>query len=100
MSKRWSMVSAVSASHCQALLRELVCGFRSVKTVVFDNSQKQRRTPSYCDIMRPYLEYAMEANALNLRADINQLKRVLEFVGRPMIDRECYQLTMSTFFVS
>ncbi len=31
--------------------------------------------PLYCDIVRPHLEYAMEANAPTLRVDINQLER-------------------------
>ncbi len=32
--------------------------------------------------MRPHLEYAMEANAPTLRADINQLERVLRLATR------------------
>ncbi len=32
--------------------------------------------PLYCDIVRPHLEYGMEANAPKLRADINQPERV------------------------
>ncbi len=32
--------------------------------------------PLYRAIVRPHLEYAMEANALTLKADINQLERV------------------------
>ncbi len=35
-------------------------------------------TPLYCTLVRPHLEYAMEANVSTLRADINQL----EFVQR------------------
>ncbi len=33
--------------------------------------------PIYCAIVRPHLEYLMEANAATLRADINQLERAL-----------------------
>ncbi len=30
----------------------------------------------YCALVRPHLEYTMEANAATLRADLNQLRRV------------------------
>ncbi len=38
--------------------------------------------PLDCAIVRPYLEYAMEANAPTLRADINQLERVQRLATR------------------
>ncbi len=36
----------------------------------------------YCAIVRSHLEYAMEANAPTLRADINQLERVQRLATR------------------
>ncbi len=36
--------------------------------------------PVYCAIVRPHLEYAMEANAPTLRTNINQLERVQRLV--------------------
>ncbi len=39
-------------------------------------------TPIYCALVRPHLEYAMEANAPTLRADINQLERVQRLATR------------------
>ncbi len=38
--------------------------------------------PLYCAIVRPHLEYAMEANAPTLRADINQLERAQRHATR------------------
>ncbi len=39
-------------------------------------------TPLYCGLVRPHLEYAMEANAPTLRADINQIARVRRLATR------------------
>ncbi len=36
----------------------------------------------YCAILRPHLEYAMEANSLTLRADSNQLERIQRLATR------------------
>ncbi len=41
----------------------------------FCEPSKTAFIPLYCAILRPHLEYAMEANAPTLRADINQLER-------------------------
>ncbi len=42
----------------------------------FCELSKTAFTPLYCALVQPHLEYAMEANAPTLRADINQLERV------------------------
>ncbi len=39
-------------------------------------------TPLYCALVRPDVEYAMEANAPTLRADINQQERVQRLATR------------------
>ncbi len=39
-------------------------------------------TQLYCALVRPHLEYAMEANVPTLRADINQLERVQHLATR------------------
>ncbi len=39
-------------------------------------------TPLYCALLRPHLEYAMEANAPTLRADIKQFERVQRLATR------------------
>ncbi len=38
--------------------------------------------PPYCALVLPHLEYAMEANAPTLRADINQLERAQRLATR------------------
>ncbi len=48
----------------------------------FSELSKTAFTPLYCALMRPHLEYAMEANAPTLRADINQLERVQRLATR------------------
>ncbi len=42
----------------------------------FCELSKTAFTPLYCALVRPHLEYAMEANTPTLRADINQHERV------------------------
>ncbi len=48
----------------------------------FIELSKTAFTPLYCALVRPRLEYAMEANAPILRADINQLERVQRLATR------------------
>ncbi len=48
----------------------------------FCELSKTAFTPLYCTLVRPHLEYAMEANAQTLRADINQLERVQRLATR------------------
>ncbi len=48
----------------------------------FCELSKTAFTPTNCALVRPHLEYAMEANAPTLRADINQLERVQHLARR------------------
>ncbi len=48
----------------------------------FCELSKTTFTPLYCALVRPHLEYAMEANAPTLGADINQLERVQRLATR------------------
>ncbi len=48
----------------------------------FCGLSKAAFSPLYCALVRPRLEYAMEANAPTLRADINQLERVQRLATR------------------
>ncbi len=48
----------------------------------FCELSKTALTPLYCALVRPHLEYAMEANAPTLRADTNQLERVQRLATR------------------
>ncbi len=48
----------------------------------FCELSKTAFTPLDCELVRPHLEYAMEANAPTLRADINQLERVQRLATR------------------
>ncbi len=48
----------------------------------FFELSKTAFTPLYCALVRPHLEYAMEANAPTLRADINQLQRIQRLATR------------------
>ncbi len=48
----------------------------NVADIAFCELPKTVFTPLYCDLERPHLDYAMEANAPTLRAEINQLERV------------------------
>ncbi len=50
----------------------------------FCEISKTAFTPVYCALVRPHLEYAMEANAPTLNADINQLERVQRLATRPV----------------
>ncbi len=59
------MEAANTARRLLFLVRRSVCEL-----------SKTTFTPLYCAIVQPHLEYAMEANAATLRADINQLERV------------------------
>ncbi len=47
-----------------------------------DPSFVRRIVPLYCAIVWPHLEYAVEANSPNLRADINHLVRVQRLATR------------------
>ncbi len=42
----------------------------------FSELSKAAFIPLYCALVRPHLEYAIEANSLNLRADIKHAKGV------------------------
>ncbi len=48
----------------------------------FSELSKPALTPLYCALVRLHLEYAMEANAPTLRADINQLERAQHHATR------------------
>ncbi len=48
----------------------------------FCELSKTAFTPLYCALVRPHREYAMEAKAPTLRADINQLERVQRLATR------------------
>ncbi len=48
----------------------------------FCELSKTAFTPLYCALVRLHLEYAIEANAPTLRADINQLERVQRLATR------------------
>ncbi len=48
----------------------------------FCELSKTAFTPLYCVLVRPHLEYAMEANAPTLRADTNQLERIQRLATR------------------
>ncbi len=48
----------------------------------FCELSKTAFTPLYCALLWPHLEYAMEANAPTLKADINQLERVQRLATR------------------
>ncbi len=48
----------------------------------FRELSKTEFTPLYCALVRPHLEFAMEANAPTLRADINRLERIQRLATR------------------
>ncbi len=48
----------------------------------FCELSKTAFTPLYCALVRPHLEYAMEANGSTLRADISHLERVEHLATR------------------
>ncbi len=48
----------------------------------FSEFSQAALTPLYCASVRPHLEYAMEANAPTLRADINKLERAQRHATR------------------
>ncbi len=59
-------------------------GLQFLVRIPFCELSKTAFTPLYCTLVWPHLEYAMEANAPTLRADINQLERVQHLATRPV----------------
>ncbi len=65
----------ISSVHC----REAANTMRRLPSMVrwsFMDFSKAAFFPLFCAIVRPHLEYAMDANAQTLRADSNHLKRI------------------------
>ncbi len=64
-----------AAAHCIEAAKTAKCLLFLVQRSVCELS-KTAFTPLYSALVRPHLEYAIEANAPTLRADINRLERV------------------------
>ncbi len=70
-------VLPINPNKCSCLRRLLSMVLRS-----FYELSKTAFTPLYCALVWPHLEYAMEANAPTLRADISQLESVQRLATR------------------
>ncbi len=74
-------MTLIASAHCKEAANTARCLLFMVRRS-FCELSKTEFTPLYCALLRPHLEYTMEANTPTLRADTNQLERVQRLATR------------------